>query len=105
MSIFGYPARVTHFQASIDNWGMVTGYTPEEKRARVIEEQKMIKNGKGEEVQSMAEIHLEGPHQLTMQDYFEYMNELGDKIRFNVLHIKSIKFLGTDRIKKVVVYA
>lgn len=105
MSIFGYPARVTHFQASIDNWGMVIGYTQEEKRAKVIEEQKMIKNGKGEEVQSIAEIHLDGLHRLTMQDYFEYVNGLGDKIRFNVLHIKSIKFLGTDRLRKVVIYA
>ncbi len=105
MSIFGYPARVTHFQASIDQWGLVTGYTQAEKRAKVIEEQKIIKNGKGEEVQSIAEIHLDGVHLLTMQDYFEYVDGLGDKIRFNVIHTVPLKFLGTDRVKKVIIYA
>jgi len=105
VSLFGYPATVTQYQATIDDWGLVTGYIPLEKKARVIEQQKMIKNGRGEEVQSIAEIHLEGNHRLTLHDYFEYEDEWGEKVRFDVLNLEPRKYLGTDQVKKVIVYA
>lgn len=105
MSLFGYPATVMHHQTSLDDWGVATGYSSIHKKARVIEQQKLIKNGKGEEVQSIAEIHLEGNHRLTLQDYFEYVNEWGETVRFDILHIEPRKFIGTDRVKKVIIYA
>ena len=40
MSLFGYPATVTHYKANIDSWGRVSGYTTVAKNAKVVEEQK-----------------------------------------------------------------
>ncbi|MDD9312643.1 hypothetical protein PUS82_15315 [Cytobacillus firmus] len=104
MSLFGYPATVTHYKAQTDSWNRVTGYIPEVKSAKVVEEQKEIKNGQGEEVQSNAEIHLEGVQDISSNDYFEYVNALGRTIRYDVQHIEIKKQMGTDEVKKVIVY-
>ena len=104
MSLFGYPAEVIHQQSLVDNWGRVASYTPQIKAAKVIEEQKEIKNGNGEEIKSIAEIHLEGPQQIGTHDYFEYINAFGQKIRYDVQHIEIKKHLATDDVKKVIVY-
>jgi hypothetical protein len=105
MSLFGYPADVIHYQANVDSWGRVSGYTPIAKKAKVVEEQKEIRNAKGEDIQSIAEIHLEGPQLIRTQDYFEYINSLGQLIRYDVRHIEIKKTMGTDDVKKVIVYA
>lgn len=105
MSLFGYPATVTHHQANMDNWGQVMGYGSVIRKAKVVDRQKIIKNGKGEEVLSMAEVHLEGYPLVTLHDYFEYNTGLGQMMRFDVLHVEPRKFLGTDQVKKVIVYA
>jgi hypothetical protein len=104
MSLFGYPAAVTHFSATMDSWGRVTGYTSQQKAAKVVEEQKEIKNAQGEDIQSIAEIHLEGPQSVKGQDYFEYVNGLGQTLRYEVRHIEIKKEMGTDNVKKVIVY-
>lgn len=104
MSIFGYPATVTHYSAQVDDWGRVTGYTPSTKSAKVVEEQKLIKNSQGEEIQSIAEIHLKGANEVTVHDYFLYTNALGKEVRYDVKHIEIKKNLGTDDVKKVVIY-
>jgi hypothetical protein len=104
MSLFGYPATIKHFSATIDSWGRVSGYTVQSKNAKVVEEQKEIKNGKGEDIQSIAEIHLEGAQLVKGQDYFEYVNALGQTIRYDVRHIEIKKEMGTDDVKKVIVY-
>jgi hypothetical protein len=105
MSLFGYPATITHFMAKVDNWGRISGYDSVEKNAKVVEEQKEVKNGRGEEIQSIAEIHLEGANKISSQDYFEYINAFGDTIRYEVKHYEIKKNMGTDDVKKVVVYA
>jgi hypothetical protein len=105
MSLFGYPAAVIHYRAQQDNWNRVTGYTPLQKSAKVVEEQKIIKNGKGEEVQSISEIHIEGLQEISVQDYFEYTNALGQIIRYDIKHLEIKKEMGTDNVKKVIVYA
>jgi hypothetical protein len=105
MSIFGYPASITHYQATLDMWNRVTGFSAVEKKAKVVEQQKLIRNDKGEEVQSIAEIHLEGLHDIRLQDYFEYVNALGQKVKYIIRHIEIKKNLGTDQVKKVIVYA
>lgn len=105
MSLFGYPATIIHQSAILDSWNRVTGYAPIQKKAKVVEEQKEIKNGLGEEVISIAEIHLEGYHNVSSQDYFDYLNPLGATIRYDVRHIEVKKQLGTDEVKKVIVYA
>lgn len=105
MSLFGYPASVTHHRATVDSWGRVVGYTATMKKAKVVEQQKLIRNGKGEEIQSIAEIHLEGKQDVSPHDYFEYTNGIGQKLKYTVKHIEVRKHLGTDDVKKVVVYA
>jgi hypothetical protein len=104
MSLFGYPAKVKHFHAAVDAWGRPGGYIPADKSAKVIEEQKLIKNERGEDIQSIVEIHLEGPQDIGMQDYFEYINGLGKTVQYTVKHIEIKKYLGTDEVKKVIVY-
>jgi hypothetical protein len=104
MSLFGYPATVTHYQATVDSWGRVTGFMDDSKDAKVVEEQKLIKNNKGEEITSIAEIHLEGANLVTVHDYFEYVNEFNQTIRYDVLHIEIRKDIGADDVKKVIVY-
>jgi hypothetical protein len=105
MSLFGYPATVTHYQANIDSWGRVSGYTSVTKNAKVVEEQKEIRNAKGEDIQSIAEVHLEGPQLVRTQDYFEYVNALGQTVRYDVRHIEIKKEMGTDEVKKMLIYA
>lgn len=106
MSLFGYPAIVKHYKANIDSWGRVNGYqAPIEKAAKVIEEQKLIRNAKNEEVQSIAEIHIEGLQNIGTHDKFEYYNGLGVTVEYMVKHIEIKKTMGTDNVKKVIVYA
>jgi hypothetical protein len=105
MSLFGYPADVVHQVAILDSWNRVTGYNPIPKKAKVVEEQKLIKNDKGEEVISIGEIHLEGAQDIKVQDYFLYTNALGKEIRYDIKHIEIKKLLGTDNVKMVIVYA
>lgn len=114
MSIFGYPATIRHFSAIVDDWGRVTGYTDVEKVAKVKEEQKLIRTTSkvenvnvfsSEDVLSVAEIHLEGSHKVTTEDYFEYTNQLNEIVRFNVKNVEIKKKIGTDEVKKVIVYA
>ena len=104
MSLFGYPATVIHQQAQVDEWNRVSGYTPVQKAAKVVEEQKIVKNAKGEDIQSIAEIHLEGPQVIQDQDYFQYENAFGETVDYYIKHIEVKKQLGTDEVKKVIVY-
>jgi hypothetical protein len=113
MSLFGYPATVKHFSAQVDDWGRPAGYTSADKSAKVVEEQKMIRNAQttggmtvadSEYIQSIVEIHLEGSHAVTFEDYFEYVNKLGITMKYDVKHIEVKKELGTDDVKKVIVY-
>jgi hypothetical protein len=105
MSLFGYPASVTHFSATFDAWQRVIGYTQISKKAKVVEGQKEIKNNKSEMVQCNAEIHLEGPQKINHQDYFLYVNEFGETVRYDVMHTEIKKEMGTDKVKKVIIYA
>lgn len=104
MSLFGYPADIVHNVATLDSWNRVTGYTPTSKKAKVVEEQKLIRNSEGEEIQSIAEIHLEGNHFVSTNDYFLYTNGLGIEVRYMVRHIEIKKVIGTDDVKKVIIY-
>ncbi|MDF1510595.1 hypothetical protein PZE06_20895 [Robertmurraya sp. DFI.2.37] len=104
MSIFGYPADIIHMIAVLDSWNRVIEYEPVSKKAKVVEEQKLIKNDKGEDVLSIAEIHIEGAQHVKTQDHFIYTNALGMEIRYEVKHIEIKKNLGTDEVKKVVIY-
>jgi hypothetical protein len=114
MSLFGYPAKVEHFKAIMDEWDNVSGYNPSvTKSAKVVEKQRVIQlastskgliDSVGESIHSEAQIHLEGPQDMTMKDKFEYVNALGLTLTYFVKHIEVKKDLGTDDIKKVVVY-
>jgi len=104
MSLFGYPAKVVHFHSGKDEWGRPLPPAVTEKAAKVVEEQKLIKNAKGEEIQVAYEIHLEGVNAVSFDDYIEYIDALGETITINVAHYEVRKFLGTDVVKKVVVY-
>lgn len=104
MSLFGYPATVLHFHSETDDWGRPLPPIETERAAKVIEEQKLIKNVRGEEVQIAYSIHIEGAVPLSFDDYFLYTNQLGAEIRIDVTHYEVRKFIGTDDVKKVVVY-
>lgn len=104
MSLFGYPATVTHFQAQKDSWNRVTGYTSSRKNAKVVEEQKLVRTSEGEEVISIAEIHLKGAQNISTHDYFEYVNALRQTVKYLVKHIEVKKQLGTDQVNKVIIY-
>lgn len=104
MSIFGYPATVTHWHSHVDDWGRPLPPTDTVKAAKVVEEQKLIKNARGEEIQVAYEIHIEGAIPISFDDYFEYVNKLAVTIRIDVAHYEVRKFLGTDDVKKVIVY-
>ncbi|WP_339271735.1 hypothetical protein MKY48_08675 [Paenibacillus sp. FSL W8-0187] len=106
MSLFGYPATVTHWHVGgKDDWGRPQQPISDVKAAKVVEEQRLIRNARGEEIQIAYEIHLEGPQSVTLDDYFEYENKLGMKIRCDVAHFEVKKYLGTDDVKKVIVYS
>jgi len=104
MSLFGYPADIIHHKAQLDAWNRVTGFSEVFLKAKVVEEQKLIKNSKGEEVQSMIEVHIEGSHIVTMLDEFVYQKDLGNEIRFRPLHYEVKKNIGTDDVKKLIIY-
>jgi hypothetical protein len=104
MSLFGYPAKVTHYHSGTDEWGRPLPPVATEKAAKVVEEQKLIRNARGEEIQVAYAIHLEGPNAISFDDYFEYVNALGVAIRCDVAHFEVKKFLGTDEVKKVIIY-
>jgi len=104
MSLFGYPAKVVHWHSGKDDWERPLPPIETEKAAKIIEEQRLIRNAKGEEVQIAYTIFLEGVNALSLDDYFEYKNALGEKITIRVSHYEVRKFLGTDDVKEVVVY-
>lgn len=104
MSIFGYPAKVIHFHSGKDDWGRPLPPTEIERAAKVVEEQKLIKNAKGEEIQVAYEVHIEGAVPISFDDYFMYTDALGTEIRIDVAHYEVRKYIGTDDVKKVVVY-
>lgn len=106
MSLFGYPADVIHWQPSgYDEWGRPLPPVSTELKAKVVEEQKLIKNAKGEDVQITGEIQIAGAHAIGFDDYFEYTNALGVTLRYDVAHFEVKKYLGTDDVKKVIIYA
>lgn len=104
MSLFGYPATVIHYHSEVDDWGRPLPPTSTARAAKVVEEQKLIKNARGEEVQVAYEIHIEGAIPVGFEDYFLYTNALGFEIRCDVAHFEVKKYLGTDDVKKVIVY-
>lgn len=113
MSLFGYPATVIHHKAVLDDWGRVVSRTSISLNAKVVEEQKLVRTIRqsgaqgtyqAQDVQSSAEIHLEGLHTIGFSDHFEYENESGQTIVYDVLHVEIRKQLGTDDTKKVIVY-
>lgn len=104
MSLFGYPATVTHYHPGVDDWGRPIPADPVTKAAKVVEEQKLIKNAKGEDIQVAYTVYLEGVNAVGMDDWFIYFNALGDEIRIDVKHYEIRKYLGTDDVKEVVLY-
>ncbi|RKD20965.1 hypothetical protein BEP19_14865 [Ammoniphilus oxalaticus] len=104
MSLFGYPAAVVHFHSQKDDWGRPLPPVEVIKSAKVVEEQKVIKNNKGEEVQVAYEVHIEGVNPIGFDDYFMYTNALGQEIRIGISHYEIRKHLGTDKVKKVIIY-
>lgn len=104
MSIFGYPAKVVHWHSEVDDWGRPFPPTPTEKSAKVVEEQRLIRNGRGEEVQIAYTVFLPGTNAVEFDDYIVYVNKLGVTIRCEIAHIEVRKYLGTDDVKEVIVY-
>lgn len=104
MSLFGYPAVVTHYHPGVDDWGRPILADPVEKAAKVVEEQKLVKNAKGEDITVAYTVYLEGVNAVGMDDWLMYTNALGDEIRIDVKHYEIRKYLGTDDVKEVVLY-
>ncbi|NUU62696.1 hypothetical protein [Paenibacillus agri] len=104
MSLFGYPATVTHYHSGVDDWGRPLPPAETVRAAKVVEEQRLIKNAKGEEIQVAYAIHIEGAVPIGFDDYFLYSNQLGAEIRIDVQHYEIRKYLGTDDVKKVIAY-
>jgi hypothetical protein len=104
MSIFGYPAMVIHCHSELDDWGRPLPPIETKRDAKVVEEQKLIKNSRGEDVQIAYTIHIEGAVPISFDDYFLYKDQLGKEIRIDVKHYEVRKYLGTDDVKKVVIY-
>lgn len=104
MSLFGYPTKVIHRMALLDNWNRVYDFDDAPLNAKVVEEQKLIKNAKGEEVHSMIEVHIEGSHVVTLLDEFVYRQDLENEIRFRPLHYEVKKNIGTNDVKKLIIY-
>ncbi|MHA6484470.1 hypothetical protein ACX1C1_21470 [Paenibacillus sp. strain BS8-2] len=104
MSIFGYPAAVRHFHSEFDEWGRPLPPAETSRAAKVVEEQRLILDARGEEVQIAYTIHIEGAVPLGFDDYFLYTDQLGAELRIDVAHYEVRKFLGTDDVKKVIVY-
>ena len=104
MSLFGYPAIVLHKAAKLDDWGRVVFFADKNRKCKVIEEQKLIRKSNGEEVQTAYELHLEGDVRVTYQDLFVYKQYEEQEITLRPIHIVKRKNLGTDIVKKVIVY-
>ncbi len=104
MSLFGYPATVVHWHSEKDEWGRPLAPEATERDAKVVEEQRLIKNSRGEDVQTAYTIHIEGAVPLSFDDYFLYVDQLGAEIRCDVAHYEVRKHLGTDDVKKVIIY-
>lgn len=104
MSLFGYPATVTHFHSETDDWGRPLPPIQTERAAKVVEEQKLIKNVRGEEILVTGEIHIEGSFAINFDDYFIYIDALDREIRYDVAHYEIRKYIGTDDVKKVIIY-
>ncbi|WP_339816786.1 hypothetical protein MKZ15_15395 [Paenibacillus sp. FSL R7-0216] len=104
MSLFGYPAKVVHWHSEVDDWGRPLPPTPTDKSAKVVEEQRLIRNSRGEDVQIAYTIFLPGLNAVGFDDYIVYANKLGVTIRCDIAHIEVRKYLGTDDVKEVVVY-
>lgn len=104
MSIFGYPAKVMHYHSELDGWGRPLPPSVQERAAKVVEEQRVIRNSRGEEVQIAYTIHIEGAVPLGTDDYFLYTNQLGLEVRSEVAHFEVKKYMGTDTVKKVIIY-
>jgi hypothetical protein len=104
MSLFGYPATVSHHHSELDDWGRPLPPTETARAAKVVEEQRLIRNARGEEVQIAYTVHIEGAVPIGFDDYFLYTDQLGAEIRVDVAHYEIRKFLGTDDVKKVIVY-
>lgn len=104
MSLFGYPAMVRHHHSELDDWGRPLPPIETPRAAKVVEEQRLVKNARGEEIQIAYTIHIEGAVRLGFDDYFLYVDQLGTEIRVDVAHYEVRKFLGTDICKKVIVY-
>lgn len=104
MSLFGYPATVRHFHSEFDDWGRPLPPSETERAAKVVEEQRLIRNARGEEIQIAYTIHVEGAVPISFDDYFLYTDQLGTEIRVDVAHYEIRKYLGTEDVKKVIVY-
>ncbi len=104
MSLFGYPATIVHVQASKDDWGRPIMLPPVVRDAKVIEEQKRIRTANGEEVTISYEVHIEGDVAVSLDDQINYKYQTTEQISFRVRHFEKKKFLGTDDVKKVIVY-
>lgn len=104
MSLFGYPAVIVHKQAKKDVWQRVVFFDDAKRSAKVVEEQKLVRNAQGEEIQTAYQIHLEGNVAVSYQDLFVYKQHTDDEIKIRPLHIEKRKNLGTDIVKKVIVY-
>ncbi|QSF42662.1 hypothetical protein JRJ22_15195 [Paenibacillus tianjinensis] len=104
MSLFGYPATVTHYHPGVDEWGRPIPADPVVKDAKVVEEQKLVKNARGEDIQVAYTVYLEGVNAVGMDDWLMYTNALDIEIRIEVKHYEIRKYLGTDDVKEVVLY-
>lgn len=104
MSLFGYPATVTHYHSGVDEWGRPIPAEPVVKDAKVVEEQKLVRNARGEDIQVAYTVYLEGVNAVGMDDWLLYTNALGTEIRIDVKHYEIRKYLGTDDVKEVVLY-
>lgn len=104
MSLFGYPATVQHYHSELDDWGRPLTPIGTKRAAKVVEDQKLIKNSRGEDVQIAYTIHVEGTVPISFDDYFLYVDQLGKETRIDVKHYEVRKYLGTDDVKKVVIY-
>ncbi|MEI2395589.1 hypothetical protein [Paenibacillus phytohabitans] len=104
MSLFGYPATVIHYHPGVDDWGRPIPADPVIKDAKVVEEQKLVKNAKGEEITVAYTVYLEGINAVGFDDWLLYTDAIGTVVRIDVKHYEIRKYLGTDDVKEVVLY-
>ncbi|WP_232380854.1 hypothetical protein [Paenibacillus tianjinensis] len=88
----------------MDEWGRPIPADPVVKDAKVVEEQKLVKNARGEDIQVAYTVYLEGVNAVGMDDWLMYTNALDIEIRIEVKHYEIRKYLGTDDVKEVVLY-